>query len=97
MQTLQSTLRFSGESSVVAVGAASNQSDPVPPRIYEVRVVSTTNAWLNVGDAPVATAGDGSIFLPAGVVEYFHVSPGQQVAAIQDSTGGTLCVGFMTR
>lgn len=97
MQTLQSTLRFSGESSVVAVGAASAQSDPVPSRIYEVRVVSTANAWLNIGDDPTATAGDGSIFLPAGVVEYFHVSPGQRVAAIQDSAGGTLCVGFMTR
>lgn len=96
MQTLNSTLRFGG-SDVVAFAGTSVQSAAVPARMFEIRVVCTANAWINIGDSPTATAGDGSMYMPAGVVEYFHVSPGQKVAAIQDSSGGNLCVGFMTR
>lgn len=95
-QTLNSTLRPGG-SDVVAFAGASVQSTAVPSGVYEIRVVCTSNAWIKVGSNPTATAGDGSLFMPAGLVEYFHVSPGEKVAAIQDSAGGNLCVGFMTR
>lgn len=96
-RTLDSTLRYSGVSDVVAYTTTSVQSVAVPSNITEIRVVCTSNAWINIGVNPTATAGDNSLYMPAGLVEYFHVSPGQLVAVIQDSAAGNLCVGFMTR
>lgn len=97
MRTLDSTLRFSGTSQTVTTGASSAAtSNAVAHR--EVRLVCTQNCWVNFGGADVtASAAAGSIYLPANVVEYFHVTPGQYVAAIQDTAAGVLSVGEMTR
>lgn len=96
-RTLDSTLRYSGTSDVVPYTTSSVQSVVVPANCWEVRIVCTSNAWINIGANPVAAASDNSLYMPAGLVEYYHVTPGQKVAVIQDSTGGNLCVGFMTR
>jgi hypothetical protein len=95
--TLNSTLRYSGTSDVVTYTSSSVQSAAFGAQTHEIRVVCTSNAWINIGENPTASAGDGSIFMPAGLVEYFHVSPGQKVAVIQDSSGGNLVVAEMTR
>ena len=98
MRTIDSTLRFSGTSQVVAVGAASAAiTNGVGANIHDIRVVSTTNCWITIATTPVASAAAGSMYLPAGLVEYLRVSPGQKVAAIQDSAAGTLNVSEMTR
>lgn len=98
MRTLDSTLRFSGTSQNATVGAASTAvTNGFAAGIHDVRVVCTTNCWITFGASPTATTGAGSMYLPAGLVEYFHVSPGQKVAVIQDSAGGTLNVAEMTR
>ena len=96
-RTLDSTLRYSGVSDVVAYTTTSVQSVAVPAHIQEIRVVCTSNAWINIAVTPTATAGDNSLYMPAGLVEYYHVSPGQLVAVIQDAAGGNMVVGFMTR
>jgi hypothetical protein len=96
-RTLDSTLRYSGVSDVVAYTGTQGQSAAVPANIHDVRVVCTSNAWINIGTDPTATAGDNSLYMPAGVVEYFHITPGQKIAAVQDSGAGNLVVGFMTR
>jgi hypothetical protein len=97
-RTIDSTLRWSGVSDYVTVSGTSAQSAAFGNHTHEVRIVSTTNCHINFGANPTAAATDNNgIYLPAGVVEYFHVSPGQKVAAIQDSAGGTLCVAEMTR
>lgn len=98
-QTLNSTLRFSGVSQNVTIGATTAATtNVISPGIHEIRVVSTTNTWIKIGDGtPTAAAAANNIYLPSGVVEYFHVSPGQKVAGIQDSAGGTLNVAEMTR
>lgn len=97
-RTLDSTLRFSGTSQNITVAAASAAvTNAFASGTFEVRIVSTVSCWITFGTSPTATAGAGSIYLPAGVVEYFHVSPGQKVAAIQDAAGGTLSCGEMTR
>ena len=56
---------------------------------YKVRVVTTTDAFITT-DGTTATAAGA--YLPALAVEYFTVSPGQKVSAIQVSAGGTLYV-----
>lgn len=60
-----------------------------------IRIVSTTDCHIRFGDSPTATTSH--MLLPANVVEYFAVSPGVKVAAIQRSTSGTLFVTEMTR
>lgn len=97
-RTLDSTLRWSGVSDYITVNGTSAQSAAFGANTFEIRVVSTTNCHIKIGDDPTAAATDNNgLYLPAGVVEYYHVTPGQKVAVIQDSAGGTLNVGEMTR
>ena len=96
--TRHSTLRWTGVSDYVTVGAASAQSAVFAATTQEIRVVSTTNCHINIAASPTAAATDNNgIYLPANVVEYFHVAPGQRLAVIQDTAGGTLSVAEMTR
>lgn len=92
------TLRWTGVSDYITVNGTSAQSAALGANTREIRVVSTTNCHINIGADPTAAATDNNgIYLPAGVVEYFHVTPGQKVAVIQDSGAGVLCVAEMTR
>lgn len=95
--TLNSTLRFSGTATITAYTGTAGTSAAFGANTHEIRVCCTSNAWVKVGDNPTATVGSGSFYMPAGLVEYFHVSPGQKVSAIQDSAGGNLSVAEMTR
>lgn len=93
-----STLKWKAVSDYVTVGAASAQSAVFGSQTNEIRVVSTTDCHINIGASPTAAATDNNgFFLPANVVEYFHVNPGQRLAVIQDAAGGTLSVAEMTR
>jgi FtsP/CotA-like multicopper oxidase with cupredoxin domain len=97
-RTTDSTLRWSGQSDYVTVNATSAQTNAVGANTHEIRVVSTTNCHINIGADPTAAASDDNgIYLPAGVVEYFHVSPGQKVAVVRDSADGVFCLAEMTR
>lgn len=97
-QTLNSTLRLSGTTQNVAIGASSAPiTNGFAATTSDIRVVATSNCWISIGAAPTATNGAGSTYLPANVVEYFHVTGGQKVAVIQDSASGTLSVSEMTR
>jgi hypothetical protein len=98
-RTLDSTLRWSGVSDFITTSGTSQQSAVFGANTSEVRVVCIGNAcYINIGSNPTAAATDNnSILLPAGVVEYFHVTPGQRVAVIQDTGAGTFCVAEMTR
>lgn len=97
-RTFDNTLRFSDVSQNLAVAIASAAiTNGFGANTHEVRVVSTTNCWIRFGAAPTAAAAANNVYLPAGVVEYFHVSPGQKLAAIRDSADGTLNVAEMTR
>ena len=60
-----------------------------------VRLVSTTDCHLRFGTSPTATTSN--MMLPANVVEYFKVTPGVKLAAIQRLASGTLYVTEMTQ
>lgn len=95
-RTLDSTLRYSGTSRVATLGAAAVTTTAVTAHIHDVRIVSGGNCWFNT--TGTATAGAGSVYLPAGVVEYLHVSPGTVFSVIQDgSATGTFNMAEMTR
>lgn len=98
--TRHSTLRWTGTSDYMTTGAASSQSNVFGTNCREIRVVAfTAGCHINIGQNPTAAATDNNgIFLPVGVVEYFHVTPGQRIAAIREGgSDGTLCIAEMTR
>lgn len=57
-----------------------------------VRLFCTKDCHIKRGTNPTAAADGTSMFLPGGIVEYVAVLPGEKIAVIQDSTGGTLFV-----
>lgn len=96
--TRSSTLRWTGKTDYITTGAASAQSASFQATTEEIRVVCTAACHINIGENPTAAASDNNgMYLPANVVEYFHVTPGQKLAVIQDSASGTLTVSEMTR
>jgi hypothetical protein len=61
---------------------------------YIVRVVCTTDAFIKIDNSPTATTSD--VFCPANTPEYFSITPGQKVSAVQSSAAGTLYVTEIT-
>lgn len=57
------------------------------------RIVATEDCHLAFATSPTATTSD--TFLPAKQVEYFKITAGEKVAAIQSSTAGTVYVTEM--
>lgn len=60
-----------------------------------VRVQSSSDCFITFGAAPVAT--NAKIPLAANTAEYFAVSPGAKVSAIQSAAAGNLYVCELTR
>lgn len=86
------TGRLGAAQSVAYTGTAGTITNPVGTQTYRVRVVVTTDAFvLNVDTGSTVTAATGA-YLPALIPEYFTVTPGQKMSAIQVSSGGTMYV-----
>ena len=69
-------------------------SSLTPNHTAHIRLVSTTACWVSFGSPPAAAVvrDPASMYLPAGLPEYFWVTPGSQVAVIQDTAAGFLYV-----
>lgn len=71
-------------------GTAGTITNGVDTQTYKVRVLVTTDAFVTTdGTTPSATSG---AYVPALSPEYFTVTPGQKVSAVQVSAGGTVYV-----
>lgn len=81
-----------GISQSVAVGAASVQSAALQSKSSIIRLFSTTDCFILIGATPTALQDGTSMFLPAGVIEYFGVNGAPLVAVIQSSASGTLYI-----
>jgi hypothetical protein len=96
--TRHSTLRWSGRTDYITTSGTSQQSSSFGATTREIRVVCSAACHINIGANPTAAATDNNgMLLPANVVEYFHVNPGEKIAVIQDSAAGTFAVSEMTR
>lgn len=83
-----------GTNQVVAyTGTAGTISNAVGSQTRVVRVVTTTAAYAAIGTSATTT----DVYMPAGVPEYFLVTPGEKISAVQVSSGGNLHVTEMTR
>jgi len=85
--------RVSTVQSVAYTGTAGTITNAIGSETYVVRVLATTVAFVSF----TGTATTADVYMPAGVAEYFVVTPGQKVSAIQSASGGTLYVTEMTR
>lgn len=76
--------------SAAYTSSAGTVTNVVGNGVVKVRVVTTTAAYVKIANAPTAAATD--MYMPADSPEYFTVSQGQKVSAIQVSAAGTLHV-----
>lgn len=83
-----------GASQTLAVTAASAATLPFTAGTSVVRLVATAPCFVAVGSDPVATAAAG-LYLPQGVPEYFHLRPGDRVAAVRAGIDGQLHLSEM--
>lgn len=95
MQTFGIPFRPSTHQTVSYTGTAGAISNATGSHTNVIRVVLTSAGYIAIGAAPTATTSD--IYMPANVPEYFVVSPGVKVSAVQASAGGALHVTEMTR
>lgn len=79
------TITTSGSSAAISTAFATGTT--------VVRIVATEDVNIKFGSAPTATTSDP--FVPANQVEYFKVTAGEKVAAIQNSAAGTCYVTEM--
>lgn len=83
------TGRLGTHQSVAYSTAAGTISSGAGTGINKVRVVATSASYVFIGST-AATSSDA--YLPAESAEYFTVTPGQKVSAIQVASSGTLHV-----
>jgi hypothetical protein len=79
------TITTSGSSAAISTAFGNNK------RI--ARIVATEDCHIAFAASPTATTSN--TFLPAKQVEYFKITAGEKVAAIQSSTAGTVYVTEM--
>ncbi len=77
----------------VPVGAASTLIDTFDDGVEVLRFVSTVNCHIEFGLTPTATTS--SMFLPAGLVEYFQRKPGHSIAVRQSTSAGIIYISSM--
>lgn len=82
---LGNTLNTAYTTASVAIGTA------IGPGVQKVRIVATTDTWITIDSSPTATSTGGA-YLPGLIPEYFTVSPGQKVAALQVAAPGIIYV-----
>jgi hypothetical protein len=83
-----------GKSVTVSYTGTAGTTAALPLDTTAVRVVSTSDCFIEIGMSPTAVANMG-LYLPAGVPEYFGGIGGVtgiKVSAIQVSTGGSIYV-----
>ncbi len=83
-----------GITHVVAYTATHAESPAVSGT--KVRVVCTTAAMILFGAAPVATTVKGMPMI-ANVPEYFDITPGHQISAVELAADGTMYVTEMSK
>ena len=84
-----------GASIKIAYTGTAGTSAALPPGTSCVRLLSTTDCFIEIGTAPTALA-DSGMYLVGGTPEYvgcaIKSALGPKVSAIQVSAGGTLYI-----
>ena len=84
------TGRLGTHQSKAYTGTAGTIDNAITTGTQKVRVICTSAAYIKVDNDPTATTAD--VYIGADSPEYFTITAGQKVSAIQVSSGGTLHV-----
>jgi hypothetical protein len=63
----------------------------VGPETFQVRLFSTLPIYVTFGTTAVSATANSDTLLPANVVEYYTISPGQCLGFISTSTCSGYC------
>jgi hypothetical protein len=86
-----------GVSQEITTGAASaTVTNPFGNETYHIRIATTAACRFRVVESTGGTAVATDTLLPANWVEYINVTPGQKIAAIQESAAGKLNITEMS-
>jgi hypothetical protein len=77
-----------GATQTIAYDASVAISNAFSPETYQLRLVADSACCYRIGDGGAQTATIADPYLPANVIEYVIVSPGQRISAIKASTNG---------
>lgn len=86
-----------GTTQTIAYDSSTAITNAFGAQTYQVRLAANSACHYKIGDgAQTATTSDP--FLPANVIEYVAVSPGQSISAIKAATNGlvTATAGTLT-
>ena len=76
-----------GVTQTIAFNASVAITNAFGPESYQLRLVADSACCYRIGNG-TQTATSADIFLPANVIEYVIVSPGQSISAIKAATDG---------
>ena len=76
-----------GATQTIAYDGSVGATNAFGTETYQVRLVANSGCNYRIGDG-VQTATISDLYLPANVVEYVTVSPGQRIAALKAATNG---------
>ena len=77
---------------VAYTGTAGTITNATPTNTACVRVIATTDCFIEITAAGTAAVADTGLYLPALVPEYFAAGGAVKVSAIQVANGGTIYV-----
>src|SRR3954465_5111839 len=76
-----------GATQTIAYDSSVAIANAFGPETFQLRLVAASACCYRIGDgAQTATTADA--YLPANVIEYVIVSPGQRISAIKAATNG---------
>jgi hypothetical protein len=81
--------RWSTVQTVTCTTVSTPITNALSAQTYAVRLVANTACHVAIGDG-TQTGTTTNVFLPANIVEYVTVTPGQRISAIRASTGGLI-------
>lgn len=92
-RAIQTHYRIGTVQAVTISGTSAPVTNAFGAQTVVVRIVSTTDCYLTFAASPTATSSHS--ILPAFWPEYFTVTPGQKVALLQVTAGGSASVTEM--
>jgi len=76
-----------GVTQTIAFDTSAAIANPFGPETFQLRLVANSACCFRIGDgAQTATTSD--TFLPANVIDYVIVSPGQRISAVKAASNG---------
>jgi hypothetical protein len=86
---LPAPMASSAVNQTIAIGLSSFQSAFFNDRTTMIRLFTTVDCFIQLGDNPTATSAS-SIFCAGGIYQFFGVKDGERLAVIAASATGTL-------